>query len=190
MIIIDLMLVVLFIITITLLSGRKIISNPRWIHTILTICAIYSPLSKLIEGYKLGYTGIGSIVAFIAVMIVIFIRGYIKNTYRYTVHNVEEKDIRNIIEGYLKRENISYNLRNKDIYLLDTDNSIYIHSLIETTLDFREIKNKDFYKEIVSEVKTKIKNIEKKYRSIEGLIYLIFTLFLLWIRFTFLYILR
>ena len=55
MIIIDLMLVVLIIITITLLSGAKIMYNQRYLQVITFIVIMYTPLSKLVEGYKLRY---------------------------------------------------------------------------------------------------------------------------------------
>ena len=152
MIIIDLMLVMLFIVTITLLSGRKIMSNPRVFQTIFTVWVIYSPLSDLIEGYKLGYTGISSIIGFIAIMLAIFIWGYRKNTYRYTIHNVKEDDVINIIVNFLERKNINYKVSNEEIQLLDTYDSIYIRHLTEIILDFKEIKNRDFYNEIIEEV--------------------------------------
>ena len=186
MIIIDLMLVMLFIVTITLLSGRKIMSNPRVFQTIFTVWVIYSPLSDLIEGYKLGYTGISSIIGFIAIMLAIFIWGYRKNTYRYTIHNVKEDDVINIIVNFLERKNINYKVSNEEIQLLDTYDSIYIRHLTEIILDFKEIKNRDFYNEIIEEVKSEIKKIDKKHLSMDGVLYLVFTLFLLWSRFTFL----
>ena len=161
-------------------------SNPRVFQTIFTIWVIYSPLSGLIEGYKLGYTGISSIIGFIAIMLVIVIWGYRKNTYRYTIHNVEEDDIINIIGNFLERKNINYKISNEEIQLLDTYDSIYIRYLTEIILDFKEIKNRDFYNEMVDEVKSEIKKIDKKYHSMDGILYLVFTLFLLWIRFTFL----
>ena len=186
MIIIDLMLVMLFIVTITLLSGRKIMSNPRVFQTIFTVWVIYSPLSDLIEGYKLGYTGISSIIGFIAIMLAIFIWGYRKNTYRYTIHNVKEDDVINIIVNFLERKNINYKVSTEEIQLLDTYDSIYIRHLTEIILDFKEIKNRDFYNEIIEEVKSEIKKIDKKHLSMDGVLYLVFTLFLLWSRFTFL----
>lgn len=182
MITIDLILVMLFIITITLLSGRKIMFNPRFFQTIFTILIIYSPLSNLIEGYKVGHTGVISIIGFIAIILVIFIWGYIKNTYRYTIHNVKEDDVINIIKDFLQRKNINYKVSNEEIQLLDTYDSIYIHCSTQIILDFKEIRNRDFYNEIIEEVKYKIKRIDNKHLSMDGMIYLVFTLFLLWIR--------
>lgn len=48
---------------------------------------------------------------------------------------------------------------------------------MEITLDCREIKNTDFCNEIVDEVKMGIKEIKQRYFSIEGMFYLVLTLF-------------
>ena len=81
MIIFDLMLVWLVITTITLLSGAKIMYNPKYSQVIMFIVIMYINLSNLVEGYKLGYIGISSIVAFCIVTLLIFIWGYRKNKY-------------------------------------------------------------------------------------------------------------
>lgn len=186
MIIIDLMLIMLFIFTITLLSGRKIMYNPRAFQIIFTIGVIYSPLSGLIEGYKLGYIGISSIIGFIAILLVIFIWEYRKNTYRYIIYNVKEDNVTNIIANFLERKNISYKVCNEEIQLLDTNDRILIRYLTKIILDFKEIKSRDFYNEIIEEVKFEIKKIDKKHFSMDGVLYLVSTLFLLWVRLTFL----
>ena len=160
MIIFDLMLVWLVITTITLLSGAKIMYNPKYSQVIMFIVVMYINLSNLVEGYKLGYIGISSIVAFCIVTLLIFIWGYRKNKYRYSIHNVKEKDVINIIESYLERKNLKYEVKNDEIYLLDIDNNIYVRSLMEITLDF----------------------------SIEGMFYLVLTLFFFWVRVNFLMI--
>jgi len=185
MIIFDLMIVILLIITITLLSGIKIMYNPRYVQVIMAIFIMYTPLLNLIEGYKLGYTGINSLIAFSIVILLISIWGYRRNKYIYSIHNVKENDVINIIEKYLERKNIKYEVRNNEIYLLDIDNNIYVHGLMEKTLDCRKIKNTYFYNELIDEVRIGIKQIKQRYFSIEGLFYLILTLFLLWIRATF-----
>lgn len=143
MIIFDLMLVWLVITTITLLSGAKIMYTPKYSQVIMFIVIMYINLSNLVEGYKLGYIGISSIIAFCIVTLLIFIWGYRKNKYRYSIHNVKEKDVINIIENYLERKNLKYEVKNDEIYLLDIDNNIYVRSLMEITLDCREIKNTD-----------------------------------------------
>ncbi|WP_290460004.1 hypothetical protein [Romboutsia ilealis] len=188
MIIIDLMLVALIIITITLLSGAKIMYNQRYLQVITFIVIMYTPLLKLVEGYKLRYIGISTIIAFCIVMLLIFIWGYRKNKYRYSVHNVKEKDVINIIESYLDRKNLKYEVINDEIHLLDIDNNIYVRSLMEITLDCREIKNTDYCNEIIDEVKMGIKEINQRYFSIEGMFYLVLTLFFFWVRFNFLMI--
>ncbi len=189
MIIFDLMIVALLIITIALLSGVKIMFKPRYVQSISIIFLMYTQLANLIEGYKLGYIGITSIIAFTIAILLIFIWGYRRNKYIYSIHNVKENDVINIIEKYLERKNIKYEVINEEIYLPDTDNNIYIRSLMETTLDCRKIKNSYFYNELVDEVKVGIKEIKQRYFPIEGAFYLIFTLFCIWIRLIFLNIL-
>ncbi|WP_296648600.1 hypothetical protein [Romboutsia sp. 13368] len=41
------------------------------------------------------------IVAVFTAMLLIFMWGYRRARYKYSIHNVEEEDIRNIIENYL-----------------------------------------------------------------------------------------
>ena len=180
MIIFDLMLVWLVITTITLLSGAKIMYTHKYSQVIMFIVIMYINLSNLVEGYKLGYIGISSIIAFCIVTLLIFIWGYRKNKYRYSIHN--------IIENYLERKNLKYEVKNDEIYLLDIDNNIYVHSLMEITLDCREIKNTDYCNEIIDEVKMGIKEIKQRYFSIEGMFYLVLTLFFFWVRVNFLMI--
>ena len=119
--------------------------NHIYFQVIITISVLYTNLLNLIEGYKLGYIGISPILAFIILSLLFFIWGYRRNKYIYYIHNVEEKDIINIIENYLERKNINYEINPEEIYLLDTDNNIYIRSLLATTLDYRKIKNSNFY---------------------------------------------
>ena len=185
MILLNLMILALLIITITLLSGARIMINHIYFQVIITIFVLYTNLLNLIEGYKLGYIGISSILAFIILILLFFIWGYRRNKYIYYIHNVEEKDIINIIENYLDRKSINYEIKPEEIYLLDTDNNIYIRSLLATTLDYRKIKNSNFYNDLVNEVKVGIKQTKKIYFSMESILYLILTLFLIWIRFVF-----
>ena len=185
MILLNLMILASLIITITLLSGARIMINHIYFQVIITISVLYTNLLNLIEGYKLGYIGISPILAFIILSLLFFIWGYRRNKYIYYIHNVEEQDIINIIENYLERKSINYEIKPEEIYLLDTDNNIYIRSLLATTLDYRKIKNSNFYNDLVNEVKVGIKQTKKIYFSMESILYLILTLFLIWIRFVF-----
>ena len=158
MIIFDLMIVILLIISITLLSGVKIMINDKYFQFIFLVFLNCIQLLNLIKGY---------------------------NTYIYSIHNDKEKDILNIIKKYLERKNIKYELSNEEIYLIDIDKSIYFSSLMKITLDCREIKNTNFYNELLDEIKVEIKEIKQRYFSIEGAFHLFFTLFFFWIRLTF-----
>ena len=60
----------------------KIMYNLKYSQVIMFIVIMYINLSNLVEGYKLGYIGISSIVAFCIVTLLIFIWGYRKNKYR------------------------------------------------------------------------------------------------------------
>lgn len=181
----DFIIAIALIITITLLSGTKIMLNSKYTQLISFIIIMYPQLLNFIEGYNQGYIGITPIIVIFSVFLLIFIWGYRRNRYKYVIHNIEEQDIRNIIENYLDRKSINYEVRNEEINLMDFNNSIYVRSSIETTLDCREIKHTNFYDELLYEIRVGIKSIKKRYFSIEGVIYLIFTLFLIWVRFIF-----
>lgn len=185
MIIFDLMIVILLIISITLLSGVKIMINDKYFQFIFLVFLTCIQLLNLIKGYKLGEIGIITMIAISILFLLLFIWGYRRNTYIYSIHNVKEKDILNIIKKYLERKNIKYEVSNEEIYLLDIDKSIYFSSLMKITLDCREIKNTNFYNELLDEIKVEIKEIKQRYFSIEGAFHLFFTLFFFWIRLTF-----
>mgnify|MGYP006324535199 CR=1 FL=1 len=110
MLIINLMIITLLICSVILLSGVKIMFNPKYARVIMFLFITYTPFSDLIEGYKLGYTGISSIIISSIVFLLIFIWGYRRNKYIYSIHNVKQKDVINIIEGYLEIKNIKYKI--------------------------------------------------------------------------------
>ena len=112
MIIFDLMIVILLIISITLLSGVKIMINDKYFQFIFLVFLNCIQLLNLIKGYKLGEIGIITMIAISILFLLLFIWGYKRNTYIYSIHNVKEKDILNIIKKYLERKNIKYELSN------------------------------------------------------------------------------
>lgn len=186
MLIINLMIITLFICSIILLSGVKIMFNPKYVQVIMFLFIIYTPFLDLVEGYKLGYTGISSIIIFTIVFLIIFIWGYISNKHTYLIHNVKQNDVINIIENYLKTKNIKYEVRENEIYLADFYKSIFVKGSIEIRLDCSDIKDIDFYNDMLIKVKARIKDIKKVYFPIEGMIYLILAGILCWIRADFL----
>jgi hypothetical protein len=186
MIIINLMIITLLICSVILLSGVKIMFNPKYARVIMSLFIMYTPFSSLIEGYKLGYTGISSIIISSIVFLLIFIWGYRRNKHIYSIHNVKQKDVINIIEGYLEIKNIKYEAREEEIYLPELYKTIFVNGLIETSLDCRDIKDMDFYNELVEKVRVGIKEIKRRYFPIEGMIYLILVGILYWIRTDFL----
>lgn len=180
------MIITLFIYSVILLSGVKIMFSSRYAQVIMFLFIIYAPLSNLIEGYKLGYTGVSSIIISSIVFLLIFILGYRRNKYIYSIHNVKQKDVINIIGRYLEIKNIKYEVREKEIYLPEFYKTISVNGLIETSLDCRDIKDMDFYDELLEKVRAGIKEIKRRYFSIEGMFYLIFAGILYWIRTDFL----
>ena len=185
-IIFDLMIVALFIMSVILLSGVKIMFNSKYFQLIIAIFIMYTPISELIEGYKLRYIDINSIIIISIIFLLIVIGGYRRNKYIYSIHNVKEDDVMNIIEKYLERKNIKYEVRSEEIYFPHICKTIFVRSSMEITLDCRDIKYVDFYNELVEEVRCGIKEIKQRHFSIEGVFYLIFTVFFYWIRVTFL----
>lgn len=160
--------------------------NLKYTPVIMFLFITYTPLSNLIEGYKLGYTGISSIIIFSIVFLLIFIWGYRRNKHIYSIHNVKQKDVINIIEGYLEIKNIKYEVREKEIYLPEFYKTIFVNGSIDTSLDCRDIKDMDFYDELVEKVRVGIKEIKRRCFSIEGMLYLVFVGILYWIRTDFL----
>lgn len=186
MLVFDLMLILLIIISITLLSGTKIMCNTKYFQFIISILVISTNLKTIVKGYSLGYISIDILLFLLTLIIICFWVGYRKDKYKYSIHNVEQSDITNIIENYLKNKYIKYKIDYNKIYLNDTNNTIYINDDIDVTLDFKEIKNTSFLNELINEIKLKIKKINKKSFSIQSIFYLVFSLFFLWIRITFL----
>ena len=88
----------------------------------------------------------------------------------------------------MERKNIKYEVRSEEIYFPDICKTMFVRSSMEITLDCREIKNTDYCNEIIDEVKMGIKEIKQRYFSIEGMFYLVLTLFFFWVRVNFLMI--
>lgn len=182
MLAIDLMMIGLLIFSVILLTGAKIMIKNRYIKTIIILPAIYAPFSNLIEGYTLGEFSITPIIIYSIIMLLIFWWGYKSNKHIYSIHNVKQKDIINIIENYLDSKNIKYETTESKIYLTDLCKTIHIDSLTEINLDCRDIKDLDFYNELVENVRLKIKEIKGRRLSLEGLFYLASFGIMYWIR--------
>ncbi|MFR9070387.1 MAG: hypothetical protein ACLVIU_08515, partial [Paraclostridium sp.] len=123
---------------------------------------------------------------FSIVFLLIFIWGYRKNKHIYSIHNVKKTDVINIIEEYLEIKNIKYEVREDEIYLPEFYKTILIDSLMSISLDFKDIKDIDFYNDLVKKIKSGIKEIKLRYFPLEGMFYLIFTGILYWIKTDFL----
>lgn len=186
MIIINLMITAWFIFTCILLSGVKIMYNPKYFQLIIAIFVMYMPISSLIEGYKLGEIGINFVMIMSVIILLAIIWSYKRSKHMYFIHNVKENDVINIIEKYLERKNIKYEVRNEEIYFPDLYKTIFVRHLMQTTLDCKGIKDADFYNELINSVRIGIKEIKQRYFSMEGLFNLVFVLFFCWIGFTFL----
>ena len=76
MIIFDLMIVILLIISITLLSGVKIMINDKYFQFIFLVFLNCIQLLNLIKGYKLGEIGIITMIAISILFLLLFIWGY------------------------------------------------------------------------------------------------------------------
>lgn len=186
MLAIDLMMIGLLIFSVILLSGAKIMIKNRYIKTIIILPAIYAPCSNLIEGYMLGEFSITPIIIYIIAMLLIILWGYKSNKHIYTIHNVKQKDIIDIIENYLDVKNIRYETTEPEIYLTELYKTIHIYSLTEIDLDCSDIKDLDFYNDLVDNVRLKIKEIKGRRLSLEGLFYLAGFGIVYWIRGSFL----
>ncbi|MGL5749203.1 MAG: hypothetical protein ACRCXT_01655, partial [Paraclostridium sp.] len=71
-------------------------------------------------------------------------------------------------------------------YLPDIYRTIYIKGSTEVILDCKEIKDMDLYHEIIKGVSIGIKEIKKKYFSIQGMTYLALAGVLYWMKIDFL----
>lgn len=182
MLAIDLMMIGLLIFSVILLSGVIIMIENRYIKIIIFLIIMYIPFSNLIEGYILGESSITPIIIYSIIMLLIFWWGYKSNKHIYSIHNVKQKDIINIIENYLDSKNIKYETTEPKIYLTDLCKTIHIDSLTEINLDCRDIKDLDFYHDLVDNVRLKIKEIKGRRLSLEGLFYLASFGIMYWIR--------
>ncbi|MCR8743719.1 hypothetical protein [Romboutsia lituseburensis] len=186
MLAIDLMMIGLLIFSVILLTGVKIMIKNKYIKSIIFLLIMYAPFSNLIEGYMLGEFSITFIIISIIVILLIFWWGYKSNKHIYSIHNAKQKDIINIIESYLELKNIKYETTEPDIYLTELCKTIHIDSYTEINLDCRDIKDLDFYNELVENVRLKIKKIKGSRISLEGLFYLAGFGIVYWIRGSFL----
>ena len=184
MIIFNLMLVAWFIFTVILLSGVKIMYNSKYFQLIITIFIVYTLIPNLIEGYKLGELNINYVVIVSLILLITIIWTYRKSNHTYCIHNVKENDVMSIIENYLDKKNIKYEVKNEEIYFPKINRTLFVRHLMQTTLECRDIKDTDFYNELIDSIRVGIKEINQRYLSMEGLFNLVFVLFFFWIRFT------
>lgn len=186
MIIINLMLAVWFIFTCILLSGVKMMYNCKYFQSISTMFIMYIPISSAIEGYRLGEISIKYVIIISIIFLITLIWTYRGRSHTYSIHNVNEDDVINIIENYLERKNIKYEIRSEEIFLPNLYKTIFVRHAMQTVLDCKGIKDTDFYNELIDSVRVGIKKINKRYFSMEGIFNLIFILFFFWIKLTFL----
>lgn len=182
---INLLIIVLIIFSIVSLSGVKIIISCKYTQIMVFFFILYGPILQLIETYKLGYTDALSIIMLIIVLLVMFVFGYKKNKYIYSVHNVKQNDVIDIIKRYLERTNIKYEIRGNEIQLTEFYKAIYVKGKTEILLDCRQIKDMELYNDILMEVRAEIKNINKRYFPKEAIIYLVLAVILYWIKIKF-----
>lgn len=186
MIIFNLIIVAYLIFTLILLSGVKIMYNSKYFQLAIAIFVMSTLISKLIEGYKLGEISINYVIIVSLILLITIIWTYIRSTHTYCIHNVKENDVISIIENYLHRKNIKYELRSEEIYFPDLNRTLFVRHLLQTNLECRYIKDADFYHEFIESIRSGIKEIKQRHFSMDGLFNLVFVLFLLWIKFTFL----
>ncbi|MEG0857761.1 MAG: hypothetical protein RSG52_14935 [Terrisporobacter sp.] len=189
MIIFNVMIIVLLVFAIILLSGVKIMFNCKYFQLLISILVMYAPIVSFKKGYELGEIGRSDEIMLIIVCLILIgliIWGYRRNKSIYSIHNVKQKDVMNIIEKYLLRKNIKHEIRDEEIYFPDGNNVVFVRGIMETSLDCREIKNEDFCEELVNEVRAGIKEIKERYFPYEGVFYIVFAVFLYWINLTFL----
>ncbi|WP_250675273.1 hypothetical protein LZ906_016795 (plasmid) [Paraclostridium ghonii] len=172
MLVVNLMIIMLLIYSVVLLSGVKMMFNSKYSKVIICLFAMYGPILSSIEGYKLGYTGIASIIILCVSFLLIFIWGYRINKHIYSINNVKQDDVINIIEEYFETKNIKYEVREEKIYLPEFDKNIVIDDFIEISLNCKNIKDIYFYDELVKKVRVEIKKIKKRYFPLEGMFYL------------------
>ena len=92
MIIFDLMIVILLIISITLLSGVKIMIIDKYFQFIFLVFLNCIQLLNLIKGYKLGEIGIITMIAISILFLLLFIWD-IKEIHTYTLYIMLKKKI-------------------------------------------------------------------------------------------------
>lgn len=181
MLIINLMIIILFIGSVILLSGARIMFEPKYLQIIMFVPIMFTPFSLMVEGYKLGEIGIEAIILLAMLLLLAFIWGYKRNLHRYSIHNVKKEELVNIIKGYLEGKNIKYEVSEDQVYLPEFDKSVFIDGLLEISLDCREIKDMEFYSEFVEKVRAGIKEIKGRHFSIEGMVDLAFVGGLYWV---------
>lgn len=172
MLVVNLMIIILLTYSVVLISGAKIMFNCKHSKVIIFLFATYGPILSLIEGYKLGYTSITSTIILCILFLLILILGYRKSKDIYSINNVKQDDVINIIEEYFETKNIKYEVREEKIYLPEFDKNIVIDDFIETSLNCKNIKDIYFYDELLDKVKIEIKKIKKRYFPLEGMFYL------------------
>lgn len=100
--------------------------------------------------------------------------GYSRGRNTYDIMNVNTEIVVSAITNILDDKNIEYEVKEKGIFLSECNNHIYYRkSLDSVSVDFKEIKELPFYKEIVGELKCRIKENKLTVFPTSGLLFIV-----------------
>lgn len=113
---------------------------------------------------------------------IVWLIAVIKNRGVYTIYNVNAHMIKSTLTDILKEKNISYGEKGNKIILKAYDETIpYKHSFSSVNIYFNDIRHLFFYKELITELKIRIKEIDSKVFPKLGIVHVMLGMIILYL---------
>ncbi len=108
--------------------------------------------------------------------LIIIIITFISSYKKYNIYNVDKEELKDFLHDILNKYNLEYTNKNKYHFFDFNHNTLIFKDSISIEINMRNVKNKDKYYEILSGIKTKLKDKNKlskaSYHSLSGALYI------------------
>ncbi|MBS4535101.1 hypothetical protein GOQ29_05645 [Clostridium sp. D2Q-14] len=156
-----------------LFTRRKIMEKNEYGSIFVLIISI---IPFVIDYFEKDYEQVDLLGMIIVVILPITIISIILNRERYNIINVNSQMIKTTIIDLLRENDISYEEEKNAIILKDHDNKriSYKERFNSVDLKLTDIRQLTFYKELKTELKYRIKEIDRSVFPFSGIFYIIF----------------
>lgn len=110
----------------------------------------------------------------IAIPVILFLLLFIVLQKKYTIYNVSKKEILSLINKALEQEKVKHEIIENSVLLNEKRASIWVSTWSNaTSVNLKEIKDNHISHAVIKEIRKGLKDIEKKYLSLLGVVYIL-----------------